>query len=86
MSSVNGLSGTQVVTEKQPTEQQLEDARFAWRCVKHVKSNAITIAKNSRMLGMVSFLGALEECGSMLLVQLLILADLLRRVLVNPIG
>jgi len=34
-----------VVTKKQPTAAELEDVRFAWRCVKHVKSNAITIAK-----------------------------------------
>jgi AICAR transformylase/IMP cyclohydrolase PurH len=33
------------VTEKTPTEQQIEDAKFAWLCVKHVKSNAIVVAK-----------------------------------------
>ena len=44
----------QVVTEVKPTTEQLEDAKFAWRCVKHVKSNAITIAKNNKMLGMGS--------------------------------
>ncbi|GBG90585.1 hypothetical protein CBR_g50928 [Chara braunii] len=43
-----------VVTEKAPTAEELEDAKFAWRCVKHVKSNAITIAKGGRMLGMGS--------------------------------
>ena len=31
-----------------------QDARFAWTCVKHVKSNAITIAKGGRLLGMGS--------------------------------
>mgnify|MGYP001105123771 CR=1 FL=1 len=30
------------VSEKQPTPEQLEDLKFAWLCVKHVKSNAIT--------------------------------------------
>lgn len=30
------------VSEKQPTPEQLEDIKFAWLCVKHVKSNAIT--------------------------------------------
>ena len=34
-----------VVTEKRPTEKELDDAKFAWLCVKHVKSNAIVIAK-----------------------------------------
>merc|ERR1712003_185280 len=31
-----------------------EDIKFAWTCVKHVKSNAITIAKGKRLLGMGS--------------------------------
>ncbi|MCC6961021.1 MAG: bifunctional phosphoribosylaminoimidazolecarboxamide formyltransferase/IMP cyclohydrolase [Dehalococcoidia bacterium] len=43
-----------VVTGRQPTPQELEDAKFAWRCVKHVKSNAITVAKDGRLLGMGS--------------------------------
>jgi phosphoribosylaminoimidazolecarboxamide formyltransferase/IMP cyclohydrolase len=43
-----------VVTEKQPSPQELEDLKFAWRCVKHVKSNAITVAKEGRLLGMGS--------------------------------
>jgi len=43
-----------VVSQTQPTEEQMEDIRFAWRCVKHVKSNAITVAKGDRLLGMGS--------------------------------
>jgi phosphoribosylaminoimidazolecarboxamide formyltransferase/IMP cyclohydrolase len=43
-----------VVTERKPTAAEMEDVRFAWRCVKHVKSNAITIAKDGRLLGMGS--------------------------------
>ena len=42
------------VSETQPSEQQLKDLAFAWRCVKHVKSNAITVAKEERLLGMGS--------------------------------
>ena len=42
------------VSKVQPTEQQLADLKFAWQCVKHVKSNAITIAKDQRLLGMGS--------------------------------
>lgn len=34
-----------VVSEKSPGENDLNDAQFAWLCVKHVKSNAIVIAK-----------------------------------------
>ncbi|XP_062073095.1 uncharacterized protein LOC133777482 isoform X1 [Humulus lupulus] len=43
-----------VVSEKAPQESELCDAEFAWLCVKHVKSNAIVIAKNNCMLGMGS--------------------------------
>ncbi|KAL2513761.1 AICARFT/IMPCHase bienzyme family protein [Forsythia ovata] len=43
-----------VVSEKAPQESELSDAQFAWLCVKHVKSNAIVIAKNNCMLGMGS--------------------------------
>ena len=32
----------------------LADLKFAWRCVKHVKSNAITLARDNRLLGMGS--------------------------------
>lgn len=39
------------VSEAQPTEHLLRDLRFAWRCVKHIKSNAIAIAKDEKLLG-----------------------------------
>ncbi|CAG9467590.1 unnamed protein product [Pedinophyceae sp. YPF-701] len=42
------------VSEVKPTPEQLEDLKFAWRCVKHVKSNAITVARGGRLLGMGS--------------------------------
>lgn len=34
-----------VVSQKTPEKNELADAEFAWLCVKHVKSNAIVIAK-----------------------------------------
>lgn len=37
-----------VVSEKAPSDSELTDAKFAWLCVKHVKSNAIVIAKVAR--------------------------------------
>ncbi len=40
-----------VVTEKEPAKQELADLLFAWRVVKHVKSNAIVIAKNGMTIG-----------------------------------
>lgn len=42
------------VSNKKPTEKELEDLKFAWLCVKHVKSNAITVAKDGKLLGMGS--------------------------------
>jgi len=43
-----------VVSEAQPTAEQLDDLKFAWTCCKHVKSNAIAIGKEGRLLGMGS--------------------------------
>lgn len=39
-----------VVSEKSPGENDVNDAQFAWLCVKHVKSNAIVIAKVGSLL------------------------------------
>ncbi|HIK30389.1 MAG TPA: bifunctional phosphoribosylaminoimidazolecarboxamide formyltransferase/IMP cyclohydrolase [Oscillatoriales cyanobacterium M59_W2019_021] len=41
----------EVVTEKQPTPQQLEELLFAWKVSKHVKSNAIVVTKDRTTLG-----------------------------------
>jgi phosphoribosylaminoimidazolecarboxamide formyltransferase/IMP cyclohydrolase len=41
-----------VLTKRQPTDAELRDMRFAWRCVKHVKSNAVVVVKDGRMIGM----------------------------------
>jgi len=40
-----------VVTEAQPTEQQLAELRFAWTMVRHVKSNAIVLCKDRALRG-----------------------------------
>lgn len=40
-----------VVTKVQPQKSQIQDIMFAWKVVKHVKSNAIVIAKNKQTLG-----------------------------------
>lgn len=34
-----------VMSQRSPQEEELSDAKFAWLCVKHVKSNAIVVAK-----------------------------------------
>lgn len=40
-----------VVTNREPTEAEIESMIFAWKVVKHVKSNAIVFARNDRTLG-----------------------------------
>ena len=42
----------QVVTKRPPSEQEMANLRFAWKVVKHVKSNAIVIVKDRTLLGM----------------------------------
>ncbi|MBG7617476.1 MAG: bifunctional phosphoribosylaminoimidazolecarboxamide formyltransferase/IMP cyclohydrolase, partial [Chloroflexi bacterium] len=41
-----------VVTNRQPTEEEMLDLLFAWKAVKHIKSNAIVFAKDMVLLGM----------------------------------
>ena len=41
----------QVVTEKQPTEQEWADLKLAWKVVKHAKSNAIVVVKDGATQG-----------------------------------
>lgn len=40
-----------VVTERSPTLEELTDLIFAWRCVRHVTSNAIVLAKGLATVG-----------------------------------
>ncbi len=40
-----------VVTERQPTEQEMADLLFTWRVAKFVKSNAIVYGKNNMTIG-----------------------------------
>lgn len=40
-----------IVTEKHPSDNEIEDLIFANKIVKHTKSNAIVIAKNKQLLG-----------------------------------
>jgi phosphoribosylaminoimidazolecarboxamide formyltransferase/IMP cyclohydrolase len=41
-----------VVSKRPPTDEELADLRFAWRVCKHVKSNAIVLARDETLLGM----------------------------------
>ncbi len=54
----------QVVTKKKPSAEMVEDMIFAWKVCKHVKSNAIVIAKDFKTLavsgGQTSRIDAME--------------------------
>jgi len=41
-----------IVSDRQPTIAERQDLLFAWRVVKHVKSNAIILIKDKTLLGM----------------------------------
>ncbi|MBK8454200.1 MAG: bifunctional phosphoribosylaminoimidazolecarboxamide formyltransferase/IMP cyclohydrolase [Thiofilum sp.] len=45
------LEGLTVVTERQPTAEELRDLEFAWKIAKFVKSNAIVYAHNAMTIG-----------------------------------
>ncbi len=44
-------SELKVVSKRQPTREEIEGMLFAWKVAKHVKSNAIVFARDSRTLG-----------------------------------
>ena len=44
-------SRLQVVTKRRPTLEELTDLLFAWRAVRHVRSNAIVLARNGMTIG-----------------------------------
>lgn len=46
-----GEKDLKIVTQRAPTEQEMADLMFAWRVVKHVKSNAIVYAKDGVTAG-----------------------------------
>jgi phosphoribosylaminoimidazolecarboxamide formyltransferase/IMP cyclohydrolase len=49
--ATDASSSMQVVSKRQPTLEELTDLHFAWRAVKHVKSNAIVLAKKLGLVG-----------------------------------
>jgi phosphoribosylaminoimidazolecarboxamide formyltransferase/IMP cyclohydrolase len=46
-----GVADLTVATEREPSAEEKNDLLFAWILVKHVKSNAIVLAKNRQLLG-----------------------------------
>ncbi|MBI2329349.1 MAG: bifunctional phosphoribosylaminoimidazolecarboxamide formyltransferase/IMP cyclohydrolase [Chloroflexi bacterium] len=47
-----GSVNVKTVTRREPTGVEIADLLFAWRAVKHVKSNAIVLAKDKTLVGM----------------------------------
>lgn len=41
-----------VISKRQPTDGEMQDLLYAWRCVKHVKSNAVVLVKDRALVGM----------------------------------
>ncbi len=41
-----------VVTEAQPSDEEIEEMLFAWKTIKHVKSNAILLTKDKTTVGL----------------------------------
>lgn len=44
--------GLQVVTQRKPTPEEVADLLFAWKLVRHVKSNAVILAKAGQLVGL----------------------------------
>ncbi|OEF97016.1 bifunctional phosphoribosylaminoimidazolecarboxamide formyltransferase/IMP cyclohydrolase [Desulfuribacillus alkaliarsenatis] len=51
-----------VVTKRQPTTEEITQMLFAWKVVKHVKSNAIVLAKEDQTIGVGA--GQMNRVGS----------------------
>lgn len=51
-----------VVTERKPTEEEWKQLLFAWKVVKHVKSNAIVLARDNMTIGVGA--GQMNRVGS----------------------
>jgi phosphoribosylaminoimidazolecarboxamide formyltransferase/IMP cyclohydrolase len=52
----------QVVSQRSPSPREWDDLRFAWRLVRHVRSNAIVVAAAGRSLGIGA--GQMNRVGS----------------------
>ena len=50
------------VTKLIPTEEEINDLSFAWKIVKHIRSNAIAVASNQQSLGIGA--GQMNRIGS----------------------
>lgn len=51
LSSTDDFDGFRVETKRQPTDEEIQDLKFAWTVCKHVKSNAIVFARGGQTIG-----------------------------------
>lgn len=59
------LEDCKVVTEKKPTQEELADMLFGMKVCKHVKSNAITLVKDKKTIGVGA--GQMNRVGAALI-------------------
>lgn len=55
----------EVVTERAPSKEEMENLLFSWNAVKHVKSNAIVLAKDNQTVGIGA--GQMNRIGAALI-------------------
>ncbi|MDI9406049.1 MAG: bifunctional phosphoribosylaminoimidazolecarboxamide formyltransferase/IMP cyclohydrolase [Chitinophagaceae bacterium] len=55
-------SAWQVVSDREPSADELEDLTFAWKLVRHIRSNAIAVARDGQSLGIGA--GQMNRVGS----------------------
>jgi phosphoribosylaminoimidazolecarboxamide formyltransferase / IMP cyclohydrolase len=51
LSGEDDFNSFRVETKRQPTDEEIQDLKFAWKVCKHVKSNAIVFARNGQTIG-----------------------------------
>lgn len=61
-STTERIDDTMCVTRRRPTAAETADADFAWRIVKHVKSNAIVVVRDGHTVGVGA--GQMNRVGS----------------------
>ncbi|MCX7779787.1 MAG: bifunctional phosphoribosylaminoimidazolecarboxamide formyltransferase/IMP cyclohydrolase, partial [Negativicutes bacterium] len=60
--AILGQADMRIVTKRQPVQAEWQDLLFAWKIVKHVKSNAIVLAAKGQTLGIGA--GQMNRVGS----------------------
>ena len=49
--SIKSMAECEVISQRQPSPQEVQDLDMAWKVAKHVKSNAIVYVKNAKTIG-----------------------------------